>query len=108
MARSDAAALLASTGLPVVYGAWPAGATPEFPCIRYIRAGANDLHADNARYLKVDIWRATLVSERKDDASEAAIEAAFEAAGVIPMTSEDYSSEAERLWQVDYEFELPR
>ena len=108
MARSDAAALLASAGMPIVYGAWPVGSTPVFPCIRYIQEGTDDLYADNGRYFKVDVWSATLVSERKDDSSEAALEAAFDGAGVPYTRLGDYEVESERLWQVDYRFELPR
>lgn len=108
MARSDAAALLASTGLPIVYSRWPVGVEPTYPYIRYIRDGANDFNADNTKYWKVDVWTATLVSERKDDASEQAIEAAFEAAGIAYDPMGDYPVDSERLHQADYRFELPR
>lgn len=108
MARSDAAALLASTGLPVVYYQWPDGSTPTFPCIRYVSEGSNDLHADNMAYAKFDKWSATLVSERKDDASEALIEATLDDAGVTYSRLGDTWITEESLMQVEYEFMLPR
>lgn len=108
MARQDAANLLASAGLPVVYYRWPEGSTPEFPCIRYIYAGDAGFRADDGEYAPADAWSATLVSEWKDDASEAAIEAAFAAAGVIATKHGDVYVQSERLNQVEYTFTLPR
>ena len=108
MARSDAAAMLAETGLPVVYWKWPAGSTPTFPCIRYAYGGDASFMADNGRYLKVDRWSATLVSEWKDDASEDAIEGVFEEHGIIFSKDGDYFSDEDSLNHVTYGFELPR
>ena len=108
MARSEAAALLASAGFPIVHQAWPVGSVPVFPCVRYAQEGTDDLYADNGRYFKVDVWSATLVTERKDDASEAALEAVLDAAGVPYVRIGDYPVDSEQLYQVDYRFELPR
>lgn len=107
MSRSDCAALLRSTGLPVVFYQWPDGSEPEFPCIRYVDEGRNDFVADGRNYFKRENWSATLVSERKDDASEAAIEAALESAGVVYSKGETAHIAAERLFQVEYTFQLP-
>ena len=107
MAREQVAAMLAETGLPVVYYCWPDGMEPTFPCIRYVYAGDASFHADDHRYVKVDAWSATLVSEWKDDASEAAIEAALDAHGVPFSKSGDVYVRSERLMQVEYGFELP-
>ena len=108
MARSDAATLLATTGLPVVYDSWPDGSTPTFPCIRYVQDASNDFYADDAHYCKVDAWSAFLVSESKDDTSEAAIESAFDEAGVAYARLGEYDAEAERLHHVEYAFQLLR
>lgn len=108
MARSDAASLLSSTGLPVVYHKWPDGSEPTFPCIRYASLGGDDLMADNVNYRKFDRWSATLVSEWKDDASEELVENALEAAGVGYSKGADYYVDSERLNHVEYVFELPR
>ena len=108
MSRSDVAAALAQAGMPVVYYKWPEGAEPTFPCIRYVSLGSNDLYADNRSYGKVDRWSATLVSEWKDDASEAALEAALDGAGIAYAKQPDYYADSERLNHVEYRFELPR
>ena len=108
MARRDAAAMLAETGLPVVYQCWPDGSTPSFPCIRYAYEGDASFFADDTRYRKVDRWSATLVSEWKDDASEELLEQALERHGVPYEKSGDAYVRSERLNHVEYSFALPR
>lgn len=108
MARRDIAAVLASTGLPVVYREWPDGSTPTFPCIRYASEGSGDFVADDSNYLKVDKWSATLVSEWKDDDSEELVESALASAGIVYSKSADYFSERERLNHVEYTFDALR
>lgn len=108
MARNEIAAVLASTGLPVVYYKWPDGSEPSFPCIRYVSEGSDDLMADDSNYLKVDRWSATLVSEWKDDASEELVEAALSGAGIAYSKGADYYADSERLNHVEYTFELLR
>lgn len=107
MSRADVAQILRSTGLPVVYQRWPDGAEPEFPCIRYADEGRFDFVADGSNYFKRGRWSATLVTERKDDASESALEAALEAAGTVYSKGETVYVATERLYQVEYEFALP-
>ena len=107
MSRADAASLLRATGLPVVFYQWPDGATPQFPCIRYVDEGRQDFVADGRNYFKRTRFSATLVSERKDDNSEAAIEAAFDLAGVVYAKAETVYIADERLFQVEYSFTLP-
>ena len=107
MARREVAAILRSAGMPVVYQRWPDGSAPSFPCVRYVSEGRADFIADARNYAKVGQWSATLVSERKDDAAEAALEAALEAAHVVYAKSGDYYDDAERLNHVEYTFSLP-
>ena len=107
MSRRDAAAILRSAGLPVVYHQWPDGSTPQFPCVRYADEGRHDFLADGANYFKRQRWSATLVSERKDDDSEGALESALEAAGVVYQKGETVYVSSERLFQVEYSFTLP-
>lgn len=108
MARGDCAVLLASTGLPVVYWKWPDGSTPTYPCVRYSGNGESLFRADDAPYVKADKWTATLVSEWKDDASEALLESAFDAAGIAYTKYADYYAEPDGLNHVEYTFEMPR
>ena len=107
MSRAEAAAVLRAAGLPVVFYQWPDGAEPVFPCIRYADEGRADFAADGANYFKREHYSATLVSERKDDASEAALEAALEAAGVVYSKGPTTHVPAEGLYQVEYTFTLP-
>lgn len=106
MSRSDAAAILRKSGMPVVFHEWPDGIDPQFPCIRYIDEGREDFIADGHIYFKRTRYSATLVSERKDDASEQALEAALEAAGVVYSKGETVHVSSEQLFQVEYTFTL--
>lgn len=108
MDRSDIAALLASAGMPVVYWKWPDGSTPAFPCIRYSEKRAGDFIADNRNYVRIRRWSAIIVSEWKDDAAEAALEAALDAAGIAYDKSADWYSDESRLNHVEYTFSVPR
>lgn len=109
MARSDVAAVCRATGLPFAYRVFPDGyGEIPYPHLRYQRSGADYLHADDRAYAKADEWSILLVSETKDDAAEAAVEAAMDAAGIAYSAPyEDYIDE-ERLWQVTWDFILPR
>ncbi|MBQ9000311.1 MAG: hypothetical protein IJ087_00460 [Eggerthellaceae bacterium] len=107
MGNAEAAAMLRAAGMPVVYHHWPDGSRPRFPCVRYVETGRNDLVADNVNYFKRTAYEATLVSERKDDAAEAAVERALAEAGVAYSKGETVYVEAERLYQVAYGFTLP-
>ena len=104
MARSEIAAILAETGLPVVYYQWPNGAIPQFPCLRYVYDGDSSFNADNMHYKKFDSWSVTLVSEWKDDASEQALENALESHGIVYQKFGDVRVESENLTQVEYAF----
>ena len=104
MARADTAAILAESGMPVVYHKWPAGSEATFPCVRYVYSGDASFRADDGRYWKRDRWSATLVSEWKDDNSEAALEAVFESHGIQFTKAGDYF--ADGLCHVEYSFRL--
>ena len=104
MARVDIAAILAETGLPVVYYEWPDGATPTFPCLRYVYEGDSSFDADNKHYRKFDSWSVTLVSEWKDDAAEATLESVLESHGIVYQKLGDVRVESEKLTQVEYVF----
>ena len=108
MARAEIAAILAEAGLPVVYHEWPDGSEPKFPCIRYVYDGDGSFMADNTVYRKVDRWSATLVSDWKDDASEAAVESALESHGIVYSKSADVRVDSEKLTQVEYTFSYAR
>ena len=107
MSNSEAAGMLRASGLPVVYYEWPDGASPEYPCIRYVDAGREDFVADGSNYFKLTRYNATLVAERKDESAEARLEEALESAGVVYAKGETVYVDAERLFQVDYSFVLP-
>ena len=104
--RRKAASLLREANIPVVFYQWPDGSDPQFPCIRYVDAGRDDFIADGKNYFKKSFWRATLITESKDDATEAALESVFEAKGIVYSKGDTVYVRDERLFQVDYTFTL--
>ena len=104
MARADIAAILAETGLPVVYYQWPDGANPQFPCLRYVYDGDASFNADNEHYRKFDLWSVTLVSGWKDDVAEETLERVLESHGIVYSKSGDVRVESENLTQIEYTF----
>ena len=107
---SEAAAICAATKLPFAYRVWPAemaGSVP-YPHIRYWRESTRRVVADNSTYLMVDEYELMLVTEAKDERSEAAVEAAFESFGVVPSNPMEAWVPDERLFQVSWNFQLIR
>lgn len=72
--------MLKSTGLDVVYRTWDEGSDLPMPYICYRQVDTDNMQADNCSFCAVTNWAAELYSERKDDVSEAKIEAALCAA----------------------------
>lgn len=110
MDRADVASMLSSSGLPIAYKVWPAemaGSIP-YPHVRYWRDSTRRMVADDTTYLLIDEYEVLLVSEAKDEASEAAVEAAFESAGVIASDAEETWVAEERLFQVSWTFQTIR
>ena len=84
-----------------------AGEIP-YPHLRYWRESTRRIRADNATYLMVDEYEVVLVTESKDEASEAAVEEAFAAADVMPSNSMETWVPDEKLFQVSWNFQLIR
>ena len=110
MDRAGVASMLKSTGLQLVYKVWPAemdGIIP-YPHLRYWRDRTVRFKADGMSYLLIDEYEVLLVSEEKDEASEAAVEAAFEAAGIVASDADETWVADERLFQVSWNFQTIR
>lgn len=107
---SEAAAICAATRIPFVYKTWPAAMAGEvpYPHLRYWRESSRRIAADNATYLMVDEYELMLVTESKDEASEGAVESAFDDAGVVPSDPMEVWVPDERLFQVSWNFQLIR
>lgn len=69
--------LLAQSGFPVAYLAFPADKCPPMPFITFQETGTNNVSADGIVYRKVSIYQVDLFTEDKDPAAEEALENAL-------------------------------
>ena len=69
--------LLESTGLPVVYRAWPIGGAPELPYICYLAAYSNNFSADGVVYQPIDHVQIELYTKDKNPEAEGMVESAL-------------------------------
>jgi hypothetical protein len=92
--------LLTGTGLSVAYSAFPGPKEPPFITYQFVMS--NDLVADGQNYVKVARWQVELYTNKKDIASEQAVESAL---SDLVYTKSEYWIAEEKMFQVVYEFE---
>ena len=95
--------LLKSTGLPVVYRAWPINKAPELPYICYLAAYSNNFSADGVVYQPIDHVQIELYTKDKDLTAEGKVEQAL--SSLFWQKSESYI-EDQQCNQVVYEIEV--
>ena len=93
-------ATLQSTGLPCAYGFFKTPQEP--PYLVYIGAGQDQFIADNKIYYGQNTYQIEYYFTEKNEANEAAIEAAFTTAGLIYTKSEDIYIESENVFVIYY------
>lgn len=106
MTLAEVTAILESSGLPVVYRAWPQNEAPPLPWICYTEGGSNNDSADGIAYYVARSIRVELYCPHKNPASEAAVEAALNAAGIFWQKTEETYIEDENCLETVYEFEV--
>lgn len=94
---------LKSTGLPVVYRAWPEGETRRLPFIAWRCEDDNPLFADACVFFSSTNVRVELYTAEKDPAREKLVETAL--AGYPWQKSEIYIS-TEQCYMILYEIEV--
>ena len=103
MTLEELANLLASTGLPVTYLAWPEGAAPPLPFICYLVAYSNNFYADGELYLTVQRIHVELYTKVKDPDAESRVETALRE---IPWQKSETYLNTEKCYQILYEIEV--
>ena len=108
MTLSDIANML--TAIPgfankVTYYAWPENEAPPLPFICYLETGSDNYNADGIAYYPVKQIDIELYSRTKDPTSEAAVEAALTAEGLIYDKTCDFI-ESENCYMTTYEIEV--
>lgn len=97
------AGLKTSQGIESVYSHFTDGHDHGIPFIAYIGAGQSQLHADGKTYWKGNTYQVELYFEKKDEALEDTIEAAFTAGGWNYSKSDDAFLEDEGIYLIYYD-----
>ena len=105
MKYKDIAPALEAAGLPVTYYSWPETQAPDLPYLVWYLPGSDNMAADNRVYQKIDQLNVELYTATKDFETEAAVEAALDAAGLVWEKTETYI-DSEHMFEVLYEMEV--
>lgn len=95
--------MLATTGLPVAYRAFPVGQAPPLPFICYLFSNTNNFDADDRVYRVINRITIELYTEAKEPATEALVETALD--GLCWEKSEEYLDD-EHCYEIIYEIEV--
>ena len=74
MTQKEFGDILAASGYPVTYLAFPADDCPSMPFITFQETGSNNVSADGVVYQKVKRYQVDLFTEGKDETAEEALE----------------------------------
>lgn len=77
MTLKDFGDLLATSGLPVTYLAFPADDCPEMPFVTFQEVGSNNFSADGKVFKRIRSMQVDLFTRDKDEAAEQALENAL-------------------------------
>ena len=77
MTQAQFGDILATSGFPVTYLAFPADNCPAMPFVTFQEVGSNNVSADGIVYQKVRIYQVDLFTADKDPAAEEALESAL-------------------------------
>lgn len=105
---SDVRAVLAETGLPVVYrGPSPSGEAmpPPLPRIVWSAEGANVFYADGIAYYVSGAVVATLYTAEKSTELEKQVERVLDE-NDIAYAKDEYWDEGELVYEIRFEFEV--
>lgn len=108
MTYAEIASMIAGTGLPNAYYAFPIdpdNPAPDPPFITFYYSADADLLADNGNYVHVVVLTLELYTDNKDFGSEFAIETALRGAGLAWDRTETWV-DSERMFQTTYTTEI--
>ena len=77
MTQKEFGDILATSGYPVTYLAFPADKCPSMPFITFQEIGSNNVSADGVVYQKVKQYQVDLFTADKDETAETALENAL-------------------------------
>lgn len=103
MTLEELKALLETSGLPVVYHAWPMGGAPPLPYLCYLETGSRNFAADGRVYLPVRHLQIELYTSIKDPQTEDKVENALSS---LFWEKTETWLDSEKCWQILYEIEV--
>ena len=77
MTQTEFGNILAASGFPVAYLAFPADNCPDMPFVTFQETGSNNVSADGVVWKKVKIYQVDLFTADKDEEAEEALENAL-------------------------------
>lgn len=101
MTHEEVKLMLDGTGLPVAYYQWPEGLAPSLPYLVYFYPNSSDLIADDSNYQAINSLIVELYTENKDLLSEAKVETALKANGLVYQRQESYI-DSESMYEVAF------
>lgn len=105
MTLNELYTVLASTGLPVAYNAFPEEEAPELPVITYNVAYTNNFAAGDQVYKTIKHIDIHLYTKTKDEETEALLESALNDAFLVWNYTEAFE-DAEECYHLIYEVEI--
>lgn len=92
-------------GLPVVYDHFAEGESPDPPFLIFLYPSSNNFSADGKVYVKINLLRFELYTDKKQPDIEENLETVFDKHGLFYDKSEVWIAE-EQLYEVLYEMEV--
>ena len=89
MGRKEIIALLKPAGIKVVYGYCEQGQEPDFPYAILNYLFDNNVRADNTDYLPRARWQLDLITAKRDEATESAVESGLRSGGLLFSKTQD-------------------
>lgn len=105
MTLSELYTILASTGLPVAYNAFPETDAPDLPVITYNVAYTRNFAAGDQVYQAIKHIDIHLYTKTKDESTEALVESALNDAFLVWNYTEAFE-DAEECYHLIYEVEI--
>ena len=92
-------------GIPFAYDHFAEGESPNPPFICYLLPDSDNFAADGRVYQRIDEVHVELYTDVKEPATEQALEAALDGAGICYQKEETWI-ESEKMYEVLYSFEM--
>lgn len=105
MSITDLYAVMASSGLPITYYAWPPKEAPALPWVAIVEAGSDNFSADGIAFQEIKEISIELYTKAKSPETEALVQTALTSAGIFWQKEETYIEE-EHCFLITYEIEV--